>query len=115
MELSVLHSGNRVRITAELIDARTDQHLWGQSYERDLSDVLMLQSEMAQAIALQVRLKLTPEEQARLQQGTGGKSGGCGKKATTQGGMVEALKHWARRQKHANSILFYRLSWKARP
>jgi adenylate cyclase len=71
MELSVLHSGNRVRITAELIDARTDQHLWGQSYERDLSDVLMLQSEMAQAIALQVRLKLTPEEQARLQQGLG--------------------------------------------
>jgi len=69
IEGSVLRSGNRVRITAELIDARTDQHLWGQSYERDLSDVLMLQSEVAQAIALQVRLKLTPEERARLQQG----------------------------------------------
>ena len=63
---SVLRSGNRVRITAELIDARTDQHLWGQTYERDLGDILMLQSEVAQAIAERIHARLTPQEQGRM-------------------------------------------------
>jgi TolB-like protein/DNA-binding winged helix-turn-helix (wHTH) protein/Tfp pilus assembly protein PilF len=63
---SVMRSDNRVRIVAQLIQARTDQHLWAETYERDLGDVLKLQSELAQAIAQQVRIQLTPEQQVRL-------------------------------------------------
>jgi TolB-like protein/Flp pilus assembly protein TadD len=66
VEGSVLRSGDRVRITAQLIDARTDRHLWAQSYELDLRDVLGLQGEVAQAIANEIKIKVTPEEQARL-------------------------------------------------
>jgi serine/threonine protein kinase/Tfp pilus assembly protein PilF len=66
IEGSVMRSGNRIRIVAQLIQARTDQHLWAETYERDLGDVLKLQSEVAQAIAQQVRIQLTPEQQARL-------------------------------------------------
>lgn len=66
VEGSVMRSGNRVRITAELIHASTDQHLWAETYERDLDDILRLQSEVAQAIAQQVRVQLSPEQKARL-------------------------------------------------
>ncbi len=66
VEGSVQRSGNRVRVTAQLIDGRTDRHLWAESYDRDLRDVLMLQGEVAQAIAGEIRIKLTPEEQVRL-------------------------------------------------
>jgi serine/threonine-protein kinase len=66
IEGSVLRSGDRVRITAQLIQAVTDKHLWAQSYERDLRDVLALQSEVAGAIANEIKIKLTPQEQARL-------------------------------------------------
>jgi serine/threonine-protein kinase len=66
VEGSVMRSADRVRITAELIDARTDQHLWAHDYERDLRDVLALQSDVAQAVAQEVRAKLTSGEQARL-------------------------------------------------
>src|SRR5947207_1093156 len=66
VEGSVMRSGNRVRITAELIHAKTDQHLWAETYERDLGDVLRLQSEVAQTIAQQLRVQLTPQQQARL-------------------------------------------------
>ncbi len=66
VEGSVLRSGERVRITAQLIDAAKDQHLWAESYERDLRDVLTLQSEVAGAIAREIKVKLTPQEQARL-------------------------------------------------
>jgi eukaryotic-like serine/threonine-protein kinase len=66
IEGSVLRSGKRVRVTANLLYAPTDRHLWANSYERDLQDVLSLQAEMAQAIAAEVRVKLTPEERARL-------------------------------------------------
>jgi len=66
VEGSVLRSGDRVRITTQLIDARTDRHLWAQSYERDLRDVLELQSEVAQAIANEIKIKVTPQEQVRL-------------------------------------------------
>ncbi len=55
-----------MRITAQLINAATDTHLWAESYERDLRDVLALQSEVAQAIAREIRLNLTPTEKARL-------------------------------------------------
>jgi serine/threonine protein kinase/Tfp pilus assembly protein PilF len=66
VEGSVLRAGNRVRITAQLIEAATDRNLWADSYERDLSDVLGLQGEVARAIADQIEIKLTPQEQARL-------------------------------------------------
>src|SRR5216684_7329662 len=64
VEGSVMRSGNRVRITAQLLHAPTDKHLWAESYERDLGDVLRLQSEVAQVIAKQVRAELTPQQQA---------------------------------------------------
>jgi TolB-like protein len=66
VEGSVMRSGNRVRITAQLIQAQTDKHLWAETYERDLGDVLRLQGEVAQAIAQRVRIELTPQQQARL-------------------------------------------------
>jgi TolB-like protein/DNA-binding winged helix-turn-helix (wHTH) protein/Tfp pilus assembly protein PilF len=66
VEGSVMRSGQRVRITAQLLHAPTDKHLWAESYERDLGDVLKLQSEVAQAIAQQVRAQLTPQQQARF-------------------------------------------------
>jgi TolB-like protein/Flp pilus assembly protein TadD len=60
VEGSVRRDGDRVRITAELIEARTDQHLWTESYDRDLSDILNLQSQVAAAIATEIRAKLSP-------------------------------------------------------
>jgi len=55
-----------VRVIAQLIEARTDRHLWAESYERDVQDVLSLESEVARAIASEIQLKLTPSEHARL-------------------------------------------------
>jgi TolB-like protein len=66
VEGSVMRSGQRVRITAQLLDAPTDQHFWAETYERDLGDVPGLQSEVAEAIAQQVRAQLTPQQQAQL-------------------------------------------------
>jgi TolB-like protein/DNA-binding winged helix-turn-helix (wHTH) protein/Flp pilus assembly protein TadD len=66
IEGSVTRSGGRVRITAQLINASTDRHLWAEAYEREAGDVLKLQSEVARAIAQQVQAQLTPQEQARL-------------------------------------------------
>ena len=66
VEGSVERSGDRVRITAQLIEAPTDRHLWARSYERDLRNVLSLQDEVAVAIATEVRIKLTPQEQVQL-------------------------------------------------
>ncbi len=66
VEGSVARFGDRVRITAQLIHAATDRHLWAQSYERDLSDVLALQGEVARAIAEEIRVQLSPQEAARL-------------------------------------------------
>ena len=66
MEGSIERSGNTVRITAQLIQAATDQHLWAESYERDLHDVLRVQEEIARSIAREVQIQLTPQEQALL-------------------------------------------------
>jgi TolB-like protein/Tfp pilus assembly protein PilF len=66
IEGSVLRAGDRVRITAQLIEAKTDRHLWASSYERDLRDILALQGEVAGLVAHEIRVKLTPQEQARL-------------------------------------------------
>jgi TolB-like protein/DNA-binding winged helix-turn-helix (wHTH) protein/Flp pilus assembly protein TadD len=63
VEGSVMRSGRRVRITAQLIDVATDQHLWAASYERDLGDVLMLQGEISRAIADEIRVKLAVRQQ----------------------------------------------------
>ena len=66
IEGSVLRVGNRVRITAQLIEAATDQHLWAESYDRDLRDILTLQSNIAQAIAREIRVELAPQDKAHL-------------------------------------------------
>ena len=66
VEGTVLRSGDQVRITAQLIDASTDKHLWSQSYEGGLRDTLALQNRVAAAIADQIRINLTPQEQAAL-------------------------------------------------
>jgi tetratricopeptide (TPR) repeat protein len=66
VEGTVLRSGDQVRITAQLIEASTDKHLWSQSYEGELRDTLALQSKVARAIADQIRINLNPKEQAAL-------------------------------------------------
>jgi TolB-like protein len=66
VEGSVEREGNRVRITTQLIDSRTDRHLWAHTYDRDLTDTLALQTEVAKAISQQISAELTPQEQARL-------------------------------------------------
>ena len=63
---SALHIGERVRITVQLIEAASDRNLWAENYDRDLSDVLTLHSEVARAIANEVKVALTPEEEVRL-------------------------------------------------
>ncbi len=66
VEGAVVRSGDRVRVTAQLIEAPTDRHLWAQTYDGDIHDLLRLESQVAQAIAQQVRVALTPEEKMRL-------------------------------------------------
>ena len=66
VEGSVARSGNKVRINAQLIDARADKHLWAKSFEGNSSDVLSLQGELATAIAREINVRLTPREQTRL-------------------------------------------------
>src|SRR3989442_1595803 len=66
VEGTVLRAGGRIRITAQLIDAAKETHLWAESYERDMRDILTLQSEVAQAIAGEIRVKLTPQELAHF-------------------------------------------------
>jgi serine/threonine protein kinase/tetratricopeptide (TPR) repeat protein len=66
VEGTVQRDGNRVRITTELIDARTDQTLWSESYQRDLTDVFAIQSEIAQTVASMLSARLSPEEQKSI-------------------------------------------------
>jgi TolB-like protein/Tfp pilus assembly protein PilF len=66
VEGAVQRSGDRVRISAQLIDAATDTHLWAESYESDVRDVLGLQARIAKAIAVEIQVQLTPREQAHL-------------------------------------------------
>ena len=67
VEGSVQRSGNRVRINAQLVDVRTDRHLWGQTYDRDLADVFAIQSEIAKTIADQLEAKLSPAEKDAIE------------------------------------------------
>ncbi len=66
LEGTVVHSGSKVRITAQLIRAKDDRHLWSAEYQRNLTDVLALQGEVARAIASQIEVKLTPDEEKHL-------------------------------------------------
>ena len=66
IEGSVQRAGDRVQITAQLIQAATDRHLWARTYERDLKDVFSLQNEVAGTIVREIQIKLTPQEQAQL-------------------------------------------------
>ena len=66
VEGSIDREGSHVRITIQLIDSRTDQHIWAHSYDRDITSVLQLQSDVARAIADQIRIELTPQQQARF-------------------------------------------------
>ena len=68
LEGSVQRVGNRVRVNAQLIDARTDTHLWAQTYDRDLADVFAIQSEIAKTIADQLQAKLSPSEKSAIEQ-----------------------------------------------
>lgn len=71
VEGSAVRSGDRIRITAQLIDAATDRHLWTETYDRDFSDSLALQSALARRIAEQIAITVTPQEQQRLAAATG--------------------------------------------
>jgi TolB-like protein/Flp pilus assembly protein TadD len=66
VEGSVMREGSRVRVTAQLIRAATDEHFWSETYDRDLRDVFSLQSELAQTIAEKVQVTVTGEEHERL-------------------------------------------------
>jgi TolB-like protein/Tfp pilus assembly protein PilF len=66
IEGTVLRSGQRVRISVQLIDAHRDTHLWAQTYDRDLRDILALHAEVAQAVAREVQVKLTPHDYAHF-------------------------------------------------
>jgi TolB-like protein/DNA-binding winged helix-turn-helix (wHTH) protein/Tfp pilus assembly protein PilF len=66
VEGSVIRSGQRVRVTAQLLQGTSDQHIWAETYDRDLGDVLKLQAEVADSIAQQVRAQMTPQQHAQL-------------------------------------------------
>ena len=68
VEGSVVRDGDRIRITAQLIDAATDQHLWAESFDRDYQDVLKVQGEITSSIAKEIQIAVTPEESARIAQ-----------------------------------------------
>jgi tetratricopeptide (TPR) repeat protein len=67
VEGSVQRAGGKVRVNAQLIDARTDAHLWANTYDRDLADVFAIQSEMAESIAAQLHAKLSPNEKSAIE------------------------------------------------
>jgi TolB-like protein/class 3 adenylate cyclase len=67
VEGSVQRAGNRVRVNAQLVDTRSDRHLWAQTYDRDLADVFVIQSEIAKTIADQLQAKLSPAEKKAIE------------------------------------------------
>src|SRR5205814_7428996 len=68
LEGSVQRAANRVRVTAQLIDARTDAHLWAETYDRDLADVFAIQSDIAVQIATQLQAKLSPKAKSAIEE-----------------------------------------------
>jgi serine/threonine protein kinase/Tfp pilus assembly protein PilF len=67
VEGSVQRAGNRVRVNAQLVDARTDRHLWAETYDRDLADVFAVQREISEAIATELHAKLSPNEKSEIE------------------------------------------------
>src|SRR6185295_2950937 len=67
VEGSVQRAANKIRVNAQLIDARNDAHLWAQTYDRDLADVFAIQSEIAKAIADQLQARLSPNEKKAIE------------------------------------------------
>src|ERR1700746_3546343 len=70
VEGTVMRVGSRVRITAELVQVSTDHHLWADTYESQMGDVLALQNRVSAAIVNEIRINLTPEERERLPHNT---------------------------------------------
>jgi TolB-like protein/class 3 adenylate cyclase/Flp pilus assembly protein TadD len=68
LEGTVQRAGGRVRVSAQLIDARTDAHLWAESYDRDIADVFAIENELAETIVAQLKSKLSPREKAAIEQ-----------------------------------------------
>jgi TolB-like protein/class 3 adenylate cyclase len=68
LEGNVQRAGGKVRVNAQLVDTRTDKHLWGQTYDRDLADVFAIQSEIAEKIADQLEAKISPREKAAIEE-----------------------------------------------
>ena len=68
VEGSVQRDGHRVRVSVQLIDARSDTHLWAESYDRDVADTFALESELAETIVAQLKAKLSPEEKAAIEE-----------------------------------------------
>jgi TolB-like protein/cytochrome c-type biogenesis protein CcmH/NrfG len=68
LEGSVRRAGERLRITAQLIEASTDRHLWAESYDREMKDIFEIQSDVAQQIALALEVQMAPEEKARIEE-----------------------------------------------
>jgi TolB-like protein len=66
LEGSVVREGDQVRVTVQLLDAPNDRHLWSENYQRPMRSILTVQRDIAQAVAQQVRVKLSPQQQARL-------------------------------------------------
>jgi serine/threonine-protein kinase len=89
VEGSVLPAGDEVRITLQLIDGATDQHIWSESYTRNLRDILSLQNEIARTVVGQIQVSLSPEEQSRL--------------ATTETVDPEAYRHFLIGNHHLNN------------
>jgi eukaryotic-like serine/threonine-protein kinase len=94
VEGTVARAGDRVRITAQLIEASTDRHLWARSYDRPMTDILDLQGEVAREIAEEIRIQLTPREEARLR-----KTGRVDPRAYEA--YLRGRYHWNRRTKEA--------------
>jgi len=68
LEGSVRRADNRVRIVSQLVDARTDGHIWAETYDREMKDIFDIQSDVAQKIAMALKAKLSPEEKQRIEQ-----------------------------------------------
>ena len=101
LEGSVQRSGDRVRITVQLIHAPTDTHLWAESYERDARNVISLEGEIAQAVAREIKVVLTPEESSQL-----GKTGTVNPEAYDA--YLKGQSHWYRlSREHIDTALGY--------
>jgi serine/threonine-protein kinase len=95
VEGSVLRAGDRVRITAQLVEAASDRHLWAESYERDLRDILALQSEVARAIASEIRVTLAPP--AAASPGSGGRAAERQVDPEAYEAYLKGRHHWYKR------------------